>query len=449
MARAATTPAPGRRARPPFLVSAATTYATSVTVAVVSLVNVLITARFLGPVGRGEVAFVLAFAGVTSTVAQIGVEQANINIVGTDPAARRALGTNSLLLAAVLGTAAAAIVALLTAIAPGIVGQLPSTLRWLAIACIPVLVARTYLVSLVEGDYRFAVSNALRLLSPLIGALVNGLLAVVGVLSATTASVTWVGAQTLGLLLLGWYVATRSAGFGRPDATLARRCLSFGAKAHVGRIMNLGTYRLDQWFVGAMAGSRELGLYSVAVAWSELLFFLPTTLANVQRPDLVRATRAVAARRAAEVFRIALVLTVPAVLVLIVVAPGLCTWAFGARFSGATDDLRVLTLGAFGVIAVKVLGDALTAQRRPLLSSAAFGSAFVCAVVLDLLLIPHHGGLGAAVASSIAYSVGGLASAALFLRALGGRSGDLRPRPGDIARLVGIGRRLAERRHRR
>ncbi|MDP9344878.1 MAG: hypothetical protein M3P44_04010, partial [Actinomycetota bacterium] len=148
--------------------SAATTYATSVTVAVVSLVNVLITARFLGPVGRGEVAFVLAFAGVTSTVAQIGVEQANINIVGTDPAARRALGTNSLLLAAVLGTAAAVLVALLTAIAPGIVGQLPSTLRWLAIACIPVLVARTYLVSLIEGDYRFAISNALRLLSPLI-----------------------------------------------------------------------------------------------------------------------------------------------------------------------------------------------------------------------------------------------------------------------------------------
>ena len=56
--------------------------------------------------------------------------------------------------------------------------------------------------------------------------------------------------------------------------------------------MLLGNYRLDQWFVGAIAGSRELGLYSVAVAWAEALWYLPTALASVQRPDLVRAAAA-------------------------------------------------------------------------------------------------------------------------------------------------------------
>ena len=174
-------------------------------------------------------------------------------------------------------------------------------------------------------------------------------------------------------------------------------------------------------------------------------FILPTALASVQRPDLVRATRAGAARRASAVFRIAILLTAPAMLVLIVAAPTLCTRVFGPSFSGAIDDLRVLSVGTFGVIAVKLLGDALTAQRRPLLSSAAVGSGFVCTVALDLLLIPHHGGLGAAVASSIAYSVGGVAAAAIFLRILGGRAGALLPRPRDLAALPAVARRAAPR----
>ena len=56
--------------------------------------------------------------------------------------------------------------------------------------------------------------------------------------------------------------------------------------------MGVGNYRADQWIVGSIAGARELGLYSVAVAWAELLFYLPGVISLLQRPDLVRATRA-------------------------------------------------------------------------------------------------------------------------------------------------------------
>ena len=95
----------------------------------------------------------------------------------------------------------------------------------------------------------------------------------------------------LGTLVLAWAVARRLGGFGRPDPALAReRMLAFGLKAHLGRAMLFGNYRADQWILGVIAGSKELGLYSVAVAWSEVLFFLPTTLVAVQRPDLVRAS---------------------------------------------------------------------------------------------------------------------------------------------------------------
>ena len=135
-------------------------------------------------------------------------------------------------------------------------------------------------------------------------------------------------------------------------------------------------------------------------------------------------------------FRAAVVLTLIVAAVLIVAAPVLCVAVFGPGFAGSVDDLRVLSLGAVGVVAIKLLGDALTAQRRPLLSTAASGVGLAFTVALDLLLIPQHGGLGAAVASTIAYTAGGAAAGLLFVRALGARWDDLRPRTADLRHLL-------------
>jgi O-antigen/teichoic acid export membrane protein len=183
--------------------------------------------------------------------------------------------------------------------------------------------------------------------------------------------------------------------------------------------MMAGNYRLDQWFVGTMAGSRELGLYSIAVAWSEILFYLPTTLVIVQRPYLVRAAAGDAARRTARVFRAGISITAACVLGIVVVAPFLCTVVFGSAFRGSIDDLRVLAFGAFGIMAMKLFGNAMTAQRSPTRASVAAGLAFAATIALDLLLIPRHGGLGAAAASALAYTGGGIASGVLFRRFFG------------------------------
>ena len=153
--------------------------------------------------------------------------------------------------------------------------------------------------------------------------------------------------------------------------------------------MLLGNYRLDQWLLGAIAGSRELGLYSVAVAWAEALWYLPTALAAVQRPDLVRATRGEAMMQTARAFRAVVVVTALLIVITIVVAPVLCVTVFGDDFKGSIDDLRILAFGALGVVALKQLGNALTAQGRPLDASAAIGVAFAATVVLDILLIPR------------------------------------------------------------
>jgi Na+-driven multidrug efflux pump len=110
--------------------------------------------------------------------------------------------------------------------------------------------------------------------------------------------------------------------------------------------------------------------------------------------------------------------------------------------------LRLLVTGAFGMVALTVLGNALVAQRRPVISSISLATGFACTLALDILLIPPYAGIGAAIASAIAYSVAGLAMAFFFVRTLGAKTTDLIPRRADVGSFVAVARGSIRRRRR-
>jgi O-antigen/teichoic acid export membrane protein len=421
--------------RSSFAATAAATYATNLTVAVLLFLNVLVTARTLGPTGRGDVALLTTIAILSANLAALGLFEANANIGGAEPQHRSRLVANSIALAVLLGGIAAGIVALLIGVFPALGGEARTAVLVLSLCAIPILILQSALQTLLQSQYSFAVTNAAWLLAPVANLAVNCIFAALGLLTVASAVVLWVGGQVLATAFLLWHALRPLAHVPRPDLPLARRSLAFGARTHLGRVMTMGNYRLDQWFVGAISGSRELGLYSVAVAWAEALFYLPTVLGMVQRPDLVRASRTDAGAQAAKVFRAALLLTVFLAIGLALVAPILCVTVFGDEFRGSVGDLRVLAFGAFGIVALKLLGNALNAQGQPMLANVGIGIAFVVTVALDLLLIPNHGGLGAAIASTAAYTAGGIAIALVFARALGRSAGEMIPRGREMRPL--------------
>jgi O-antigen/teichoic acid export membrane protein len=377
----------------------------------------MIVARSLGPTGRGDVAFLIAVGTLTANLSTWGVQESNANIGGTRPQARAALATNSVVFAILFGAIAAVFLIVLTAWFPAVGGQVDR--GWLVVVCcsLPILILKVYLQFLAQSNYKFSVTNAAWIIGPVTTATVNTTLLLLGALSVGTAITAWIVGQSLGTLILLVHIA-RSCGFARPDVPMGRESFIFGLKTAGGRFMQMGNYRGDQWFVGAIAGSRELGFYTVAVAWAEALYYIPGVLVLVQRPDLVRATRRDAAELATKVFRVALLISGTFALFLAIFAPILCTVVFGAEFSSSVILLRVLALSAFGICALELLGNALTAQRHPLLTTAVNGITFIGTVVLCASLIPSLGALGAAIATSGAYTVGGIATIVIFRRAL-------------------------------
>jgi len=420
------------------------TYGTNVAVAVLGLANVLIISRALGPGGRGNLALLMSMAQLSSMVGGLGIQTANAYFGGLESRLRPTLAANSVVLALVFGCLSIGFVALLIDVFPAVGGHVDADTRWIALSSLPIVMLGTYLWVLSQSDYRFGFTNTVWLLPPVINVVVNGSLASAGILTVRSAISAWVTGQALYTAVLVWYVARRLSGFGRPRDGLGRRMIGFGLKTHAGQVGMIGNYRLDQWLVGAISGSRQLGLYSVAVAWAEVLFFLPNAIATVQRPDLVRAERAEAAREAVTAFRAAALITLVSGVVMIAAAPFLCATIFGEAFRGSIRDLRILTLGALGIVAIKQLGNALTSQGRPMLETAGIVIAFLVTAVVDILLIPPYADFGASFASIIAYLVGGLAMALIFAHAFGRRLSELIPSASDVCWLW---KRLRAHRH--
>lgn len=437
--RSATSGATALGVRPFSLHTAVTTYGANVGAAVLSLVSVLITSRALGPTGRGDVVFLTTVAGISAQLALLGVSRAVANFAPAEPEARPAVASNSLLLSAILGAMAIGAVELLMALVPSAGAHEPLVRRWIALGAIPVVVFEACIWQLLRAADDHSIVNVAWVTSPVVNVVGNGLLALAGVLTATLAVCMWVTGQVVATLIMVAALSLRHSGFGRPDRRLTRRMLGFGLKTYASSIMLVGNYRLDQWLLGAFKNPTQVGIYSVAVAWSEGLFFLPTALVQMQHPDFVRGTPRQAAWRAARITRACLILTAGMAAVMWVAAPFLCVHVFGPGFRGSVNQLRILTVGSLGIAAMKLLGDVLTAQRKPMLESAAIAVAFATIVPLDLVLIPSHSGMGAAIGSAIAYSAGGAAVALIFVRALPARVHELLPHTADarwaVARL--------------
>ncbi len=421
------------------------TFGAKVAGAALGLGNVLIVARALGPSGRGSVAFVFATTLLVAQFASLGAHWAIPNLAGRDRRLLAPLLGNSLVLSLTLGTVAAVVVGVTASAVSAVGGHVAAGTRVLGLATIPILILTYCLLLAAQSESLFGLMNISMLAVPMAAFAGNVALAISGSLSVQSVVSIWVAAQAVGLVVLLVGLRRHGLRYERPDAPLARSMLGFGVRANIGQMGMASTYRLDQWLLGSIAGSRPLGLYSVAVAWAEVLFFLPEAVAMVQRPDLVRDSRRAAVRRVAAGLRATVALTLLSSVVVIVAAPFLCTTIFGADYAGSVRDLRVLALGAVGICAMKQLGVALMAKGWPLRETAAILVAVVVTVAADVLLIPAWGDLGASIASTVAYLAGGAAMVWVFGRTFGARAADLVPRTAEVRWAYAKARSLARR----
>lgn len=367
----------------------------------------LLSARWLGPWGKGELVLAFAVAALLAPVAAAGVDSFVAARGGSlDPDERAGVVRFGLACACVGGMALGAATAVY-----GIVYRLDWALIGLAALAASLRPVLAVVQAAWVGADRVArVGRVLVVMSvvQVVAALAFG----AAKPSSTAFAAAAVVSSVVGLALLG--VTRLALVRSGTDRVTRRSVLRFGGTVVASDALQLANYRVDLFILAAVGTMPEVGVYVMAVSLAEILWQVP---AAVGRSLLPRVHVGDVSRQ--HLARLAWVLG-PGIAALGAAGWGLTTLlavpVLGEGFSQVPWLLALLLPGVVVLGAVKPMAAWVQSQGRPGRNLVASGLGFVVVVIGDLALIPSYGPAGAAIASTLSYCLTAAAVVALSAR---------------------------------
>jgi O-antigen/teichoic acid export membrane protein len=392
-----------RTAQNPWVRGVAGTAGTRLAVLVVGLASTVALARGLGPTGRGIHALALTIATLGVIVLNLGFHTANTYFASRERETLPTLVSNTVALA--VAVALVGVVGLALARVLGFDPRpLPFVLLVLVVAWLPVGLVFIQLQPLLLVVGRLRAYNLAEAGWQLTSVALVVLLWATGHLTPTTAFAVTLAAFVAGALVVTGALGTAWLPRPRPSLRLFRRALPYAGRSYATTVTGFALIRLDILLVENRLGTREVGLYAVAVTIGEALLILPTTIAALLLPKLSpitdEAARWAITRRV--MTATAALLVAVCALVAVVANPAI-RLLYGADFVASRTPLYWLLPGIVLLGTNAVLIHYFLAVGMPPLIVAAQAAAVALNIGLELVLLRWMGLAGAGLASSVAY----------------------------------------------
>ncbi|QXH33362.1 lipopolysaccharide biosynthesis protein [Pseudomonas muyukensis] len=403
-----------------YLRQLALSMATKLAMIALRLLRNVLLARILGPSERGLFALLSTLPELISAATSGGLNSA----VGYQAAKQRDMG---LLLTQVLvyGSLLAGLLTLLCVVLVRSFGaDLAVTvqlglLAWLLLLAVPMTVLKSGLLTLHNASGGVGAFNALRLsesLAPLL--LFLGLFWMWREQALEAALISWLAGIALVLVLGLWWLGRQHRLRLRWDRGGQRELLAYSAKSHPDLLFQQLILRSDYLFIGALLGSTALGHYAMASAAAELLLIVPEAVTTPLMKRLLQQDTGME-RLTPLALRLTATVMLGACLGMALIGQWLIVTLFGADYAPAYPALLALLPGLLGLCYASILRLDLLGKNRPGTVSLLMGAGAALNLLLNVLLIPTWGIVGAAAASSIAYLAVTVAMLALYCRLSG------------------------------
>jgi O-antigen/teichoic acid export membrane protein len=373
----------------------------------------IVVARALGPMDRGYLALLALVPAVLWQLGSLGLPVATTYFIAQDPSSRnvvaRRIRRPALLQCAVLLPAHAVILLALVSSDPTRVLIAAA----ITLIVVPISLVQQYGLAMLQGQQLFGPFNVLRVLPLAIYSLaaITVVAAKLDTLITLTACWTASFCVAAGVTLVA---ARRSlerpppvphpeapATQGEFDSLVTSRGTSprtegslramirFGLRGLLGSSSPIETFRLDQVLVGLLLAPAALGIYVVALAFTNLPRFVAQSIGMVAFPQVAATARS--ANRQLIIWRffgLTMALAGAVVIVLEFAAPALVQLFFGDEFASAVPVTRVLLVGALFFAGRRVLTDGVRGLGHPGAGSAAEFISWLALIPLLAVLAP-------------------------------------------------------------
>ncbi|MBI4169312.1 MAG: flippase [Acidobacteria bacterium] len=405
----------------------------------IGLLSSVVTARWLGPEGRGVLAILSVVTGLALQFGNLGLHSSGVYFMAREPRRAGAVLGTMLWLGLAIGIVTAVATVAACRSNPEWIAGVPLPLVLITAAALPFQFMILFFQNALLGmqDVRafnvFEVANrtlTLGLLAVYLLVLSGGVEGVVVLFAAMGAAF---GASSV------LYCARRARLDLAPDMALLLRLLGFGGRSYLACLLSFLVIRSDMLLVNYFLGGAAAGSYSIAVQIADTLLLVPVTIGMIlfpriasEAPDEREATTARVARHA--VF----LMTVLCAAAFFLADP-LIPFLYGQRFAAAVPATRWLLPGVWALGINGILMNHFAGRGMPWVVVWAPLAGVLVNLALNLKLIPALGLIGAAIASTIAYGIMLVIGVAAFLRrSRAGLRETLVVGPEEVAGLLGL-----------
>lgn len=372
-----------------------------------SLVVLAVVARFLGPEEYGAYAYVFSLASLFSMIGQMGLDGLLTRELIAKP--NHHLET--------MGTAGGLrisgyILGALACLIYGFIVPDHSPIEKTLFICAAGFILLTPGPQLIENWFRSRTEARYAAQARMIGTVIGGAIKI-GVVSAGL-GVAWVGiAQvlTIAIILVAALFFFIRRGGPNPrqwifSSARAKTLLNESWMIFLGSILTMVYLKVDQVMLRWWTGADAVGIYAVAARMSEVFYIIPAALVVTYFPPLIKFRETSTKRfnnRLQSLFTLLALLSYAVVLTLFVLAPLLTVPIFGEAYRDAIPVVMIHMLAMPFVFLRYAFNYWILIEKYALFSIVCQSTGAISNIILNLLLIPKYGMMGAAIATLISY----------------------------------------------
>lgn len=378
---------------------------------VMSLVVGIFIAKFLGPHDFGDLSFASSFTAIIFAVGTLGLDSFIIREILDNPGKKdEILGTAFWMRAGISVILVPASV-LIYIFFRSFSDQPGTELTLVVTFCASALFFRafniidSYFQSQVKSKYVVQVQNVCLILSSLIKIsfvllklpLIYFALALVidGVMLAAGLVIIY---HRQNLKIRNWTV----------NSVRAKTLLSQSWPLILSAVMITLYMQIDILMLKYFGGSAQAGIYTAAAKISEAWYFIPTAIVTSVFPAIIHARKTDPVRyqkRLQNLYDLLVVISIPVALIVSLGANEFIDLVYGNTFEGAGVILAVHIWSGIFVFLGSASSQYLLAEGFTMISFYRTATGAIVNILLNLWLIPLYGGVGASVATLIAYFV--------------------------------------------
>ncbi len=392
----------------------------------IAFITSIILARYLGPEGRGAYGVIMATIIMLPTMLNFGLNAAAPHYISTGKMRLERLCRSLFVICIVTSILP---ICILYACYAGLPLQLlPAKTTLLVFVAVSILLFsgmfQTFMHQLLIGFEDFSLFSYIRLSS--------NIFYVLYLAAKTIAS----GEMTLEYVVIGlvikdfllqtafilrlrryWPSNPESGFLSWPEM---RKLYSYSFRAYFANLVQSFNYKLDIYIVNYFHGLAATGIYCVAVSIAQILNVIPGAVASVAFPRTGSQGNSEEHLKSLTVgCRTITLLTVICSLALIAAFPYVLVPLLGDKFQPSYYPFLGLLVGITVFAPTRILTAFLAGRGKPELNLIGSVAGVIVTILMDLILIPKFGGVGAAIATSLSYSITAVIAILFFKRNTG------------------------------